>query len=241
MKIEISKSKLLSIQEDERIFFVQFGNLMNELNTLQKLIYFSSHATDNEIIRRGSHSQALFLVRILAGKLFEGWRLLEKNFFGTKISKTYQKRMTKLGKRRLSELKHYFGKSNIIRVIRNEFSFHYSPNASDKIKHLIDEAPESEVFEIFVSEEHGNCLYWASDVLVNVAILRAMDKSNLERAMKKLLDEILSVTRWFLEFLGDCVFVIVVAHPELIKAEVEIPNPPAIGEVDLPFFVSRES
>lgn len=238
-KIEIPKPKLSLIPENERIFFIQLTNMLNDLNILQKLIYFSSKGADDEIVRAGQNSQALFLIKMQAGKLFEGWRLIQDNFFGTKLSKNYEKDLSDLGRNSLTKLKRYFGRTNLISLIRNEFAFHYSLNASSKIKRLIDDIRDSEVFEIFLSENHGNCLYYISHVLVNTAILRSIDSSDFAGALDKLLKDINQVTRWFLDFLGDCVKIIIEKYLGLEQKEIEIPEPPNIDEVALPYFVKK--
>jgi hypothetical protein len=239
LKVAIPKSKLVLIPEDERIFFVQLTYLLNELYILQKSIYFSTQETSNVIERKGRNSQALFFVRIQAGKLFEGWELLQKKFFSTKISQKYEIEFSDLGRNSLTELKRYFGKENIISMIRNEFAFHYSHESSDKIKELILDVPDSEVFEMYLSEEHGNCLYDISQVLVNIAILNSIDSSDTQKALEKILQEVHQVTKWFLDFGGDCVLIIM-KNSGLQHGEIEIPDPPSINEVILPYFVRKE-
>jgi hypothetical protein len=242
LKIEIPKSNLLSIPENERIFLIQFMNLLNDLNILNKLTYYSSKDTNVDVVRKAQNTQALLLIRIQAGKLFEGWKLLQKYFFGAKISKEMEGKLSGLGKIGLAELKKYFGtKDNIIHLIRDEFAFHYSPASSEKISKRIVEAPDSEVFEIFISEDHGNCLYHISHVLVMVAILKSLRCPDFWTAMDKLLEDVHKVTGWFLQFLGECLIVIFEKYLGRGHIEVEIPEPPTIDDVKLPFFVRKAS
>lgn len=239
-KIEIPKSKLSLMPENEKIFFIQVGNLLNDLSMLQKLMYFSANTkTANNVVRAAQNSQALSLVRIQAGKLSEGWQMLQKDFFGTKVSQVYEKEFTDVGKDNLEKLKRYFSKKNLISTIRNEYSFHYP--SSDQIIKLIDEAPDSEIFKVFMAEEHGNCHYSISNVLLNFAILKTTGISNTQKAMGRFLQDVIQVTRWFGDFLGDCLLIIANKHLGLKSYDVDIPDPPDINEVTLPYFVKGKT
>jgi len=88
-KIRISREKLDSIPRTERIFFIQVGQVLNELNTLQKVVFVAAKHTEDTLERRGRHLQALLFSRMLAGKLWEAWELLGKDFFQAKLSKEY--------------------------------------------------------------------------------------------------------------------------------------------------------
>jgi len=49
-------------------------------------------------------------------------------------------------------------------------------------------------------------------------------------------DIAIKVSGWFREFCGDCVFIIF-KKLELNSTEIEIPEPPSIDDVKLPYFV----
>lgn len=236
LKIEIPKSKLSAIPKNERVFFVQSGNLLNDVNILQKLIYFSANPeTNDKIVRTAQNLQALSLLRIQAGKLSEGWQLVEKNFFGAKVSQEYEPLLTEPEKNSLTHLKNYFAKKNLISSIRNDFAFHYP--SSEEITKLIDEAPDSEIFEVYLSEFYGNCLFSLANVLVTFGILKSIGTSGDEEPMKTLLQDINKVTRWFGDFLGGCLLVFSKKHSGLNAYNVEIPQPPDINDVTLPYFI----
>ena|SRR5215471_17521660 len=104
-EIPISEKQLDSIPAEERIFFIQIGHLANELSTLNRLLLFVSNsngATDLE--RRARNSQALLLVRLCSGKLFEGWQMLLRDYFGSKLSKEYDPLLDESGRNSLLRL-----------------------------------------------------------------------------------------------------------------------------------------
>lgn len=240
LKVEIPKSKLSSIPENERVFFVQTGNLLNDLSMLQKLMIFSTNVKSaNRAVHTAQNMQTLSLIRIQAGKLHEGWQLLEKNFFGAKLSCEYEKKLSDSEKQSLEKLKNYFSKKNLISLIRNKFASHYH-TSSEEINQLIGEVPDSEIFEIFMSEFYGNCVFSMSNVLVTYLILEYTGIANTEKAIAKLLDDVTKVTRWFGHFLGRCLLVFAEKHLGFEYTEVEVPEPPDINEVPLPYFIKGE-
>jgi hypothetical protein len=242
VKIGIPKSELLLIPENERIFFVQLTNLLNDLIILRKLIYFSSSTEEsNDTIRKALNSQALFLLRLQAGKLSEGWQLLQNYFFKSQLSQDYENRLSPEGKNDLAGIKKYFNNRNIVSLIRNEFAFHYSPESAVKIKELINNAPDSEVFELFLAEHFGNCFCFMPYVLVTFAILQSTGSPNYWEAMDKLLSEVNQVTLWFSNFLGECIHIILKKYNNLnmTKDNIEIPDPPKLGSIILPYFTTK--
>ena len=240
LKINIPKSKLDTIPEIEQVFFIQLMQFLNELNILQKCAIVSSNklASLTTIEKRGQISQAHFFIRILAGKLYEGWKIIRKNFIKTQLSKKYENLLSQKGKESLLELKGYFNdRNNKVRLIRNKFAFHYD---KEKIKEEIDKIPQEEFLEMYISEYRVNCLYSISDIIVNWSILNSLDSSNLQQAMEILIGDIaIKVSGWFREFCGDCVRIIG-EKLELDYTGVEIPEPPSIDEVELPYFVKRD-
>jgi hypothetical protein len=91
-KINIPKSKLDTIDEIEQVFFIQLMHFLNELNVLQKCVIVSSNKLESltTIEKRGQISQAHFFIRTLAGKLYEGWKMIKKDFLKTQLSEKYE-------------------------------------------------------------------------------------------------------------------------------------------------------
>ena len=239
LKMNIPKSKLETIPEIEQVFFIQLMQFLNELNILQKCVIVSSNELGSltTIEKRGQISQAHFFIRTLVGKLYEAWEMINKNFINTQLYEEYENHLSQKGKESLSELIERFNdKNNIISLIRNKFAFHYD---KEKIKKEIDKMPQEELLEMYISEHRGNCLYSLSDIIVNWAILNSIDSSNSQQAMEILIGEIaIKVSGWFQEFGGDCVRIIV-EKLELDYTEVEIPEPPLLDDIKLPYFVKR--
>ena len=238
-KITISKEKLASIPRTERIFFIQIGQILNELNTLQKVIFIAGKHTEDTLERRGRNLQALFFSKLLAGKLSEAWLLLGRDFFGARLSKDYEPRLTPEGKDSLDKLKRYFSDQNLIHQIRNNFAFHYT-SPEDIEKQLdSDQIPSEEVFELLIAAEHGNSLYSMSDVILNYSLLNSVHPDPW-KAMDIILREVFDVTKQFLEFLGDCLVIIADQYLTLDSETLDIGEPPLLSDLTLPFFVGPD-
>jgi len=243
-KINISKAELLSIPEKELELFIQLTNFYNDVNILQKLMVISGNsrekASQNEIVGRSLSSQGLFFMRIQAGKLYEGWTMLDAHFFNNKtFSEEYNQKGSPQSKKNLSKLGKYFGKNNLIKNIRHNYAFHYSKESSNNMVKQIVDAPDLEIFEIYLSEEYGNCFYSIAHDLLNTSILEDIGSDEQAKAMDKFFQEIISTTKYFLDFTQDCIGVISKKYLQMNYEEVQIPEPPKLADITLPFFVKR--
>ena len=80
--IHFSKALLNKVPEDERTFHLMAGQLANDLNILSKLIIiFSNPVSGHEILRRANTTSAILLIKLLAGRLNEGWELMCRHFW----------------------------------------------------------------------------------------------------------------------------------------------------------------
>lgn len=238
-KVLIGLKKLKSIPESERIFFVQLGIFLNELLVLHKLLHFSNNYNiDDKVVKRAQDAQSLFIARMLAEKLFEGWRLLQKNFFEGKISKKYEGLLNSQGKGCLKKLKLYFSRSNPIEKVRNSLTTHYF-TSSEAIRDQIAKIPEQETFELYIGREEGNCLYHLSHVLITLAILDAVDKPDMKDAMMTFFKDLFQTAEWFIDFSQEFIIQFAMQYLEGNYEEVEVPDPPNPKDIKLPFFIKN--
>ncbi len=238
MRVEIPKSKLEAIPEKQRVLFVHLGSILNELNILQKSVIFSSNGIESlsKVEKRGQVFQSLFFIRILAGKLNESWEMLKKDVFSTPLFKDCEDALSPVARDSLSELKKYFSRENNIHLIRDKFAFHYD---SDRVREGISQIPEDEVLEMFVCNS-GNCLYCFSDVIVSESILNSINPCDRAQAMDTLIKEVVQdVSGWFRQFGEDCIRIIAEKSGLMDCTWVEIPEPPLIDNVKLPYFTKK--
>lgn len=93
---------------------------------------------------------------------------------------------------------------------------------------------------MFLSKHFGNCVFSMSNALITSSILRLTKCSDDQKAMDKWVKEIVKVSGYFGEFLGGCLRVFAQRHPGFKSSEVEIPEPPDVNEVTLPYFAESK-
>ena len=236
-KASIPKKDIESLPESELIFFIQACRILNDINILHKTTTISNGIVDSEIERKAQNSQTLFFFILLAGKLFEGWNLVQASFFRSKLSKTYTTHLPSRAQDSLKNLKKYFGNNdNIIKKVRNRIAFHYE---SDEIFEQLKKLPDEENFEIYLNQYQGNSFYYITNVLLMNAILEWSGIPDPLQALDKFFDEVTSVARWYIDFFGHCITRFAKNKINWELKEIDIPDPPPINSISLPFFVSR--
>lgn len=239
--VEFSKEQLGALPKEEQVFLVQLTHMLNELSTLVRSVIYSSNeiGPQEEIMRTAQRVQSLFFMRMLAGKLYEGWEMLHKSYFRMKLPKQYETLLSDEARNAIKHLKQYFNRGdNLVGLIRNAWAFHYD---RQKVEEEIDRIKEDAVLTMVLSEGRGNSLYEFSDTMVASSILNAINKSCWQEASDTLYGEILKVEDWFQGFGHGFVDLMVqqmLPNPSGYR-EVELSNVPVIGEVRLPYFVER--
>jgi hypothetical protein len=240
-RVPISKATLAQMPEAERHLFLLIGHLSNELNIFTKLFYWCSTFTADEPVLRNAHTaQALALARVLASKMAEGWLALEKVYFSTQISRDYEGHLTIESRDALRQLSKYFGKTNLVKTIRNKFGFHYD---LDHIKAGFDLPSDAEQWDIYLAESNGNSLYYAADLVANYALLNSIAPGDLKKGMESLIDELIRVGGWFISFLGGCLVVLGERYflndeGDLLVEEITLAQVPSLDDIDIPYFVT---
>lgn len=240
-KIEISKKNMASIPEPERRFFILITNVLNDVNMLFKLTILSNKHRENIIELKAQESLTFFILVLLAGKLWEGWKMLGKEFFGSKLSMQYDPVLSSKAKVALQNLKDYFGKGdNLINFIRNKVGFHYKHG--DEILEILDESSDEERFELYLSQAQGNCFYYMATILTSSLILTRINRSDLPKALDSFFEQIVSqVSEWLQIFLQDCLILITKKYLDAKYeiTEIDITGPPSINEVNIPYFLMK--
>lgn len=240
-KGNITKEQLLSIPKAERTFFVLLTHLANILYTLRKLTVFCAAGREesNEIVRRAQNAQALLMVRLTVGYLWEGWRLLQTNYFGSCLSKDYDRDLSNAAKKCLDDIKRYFSWKCNVEVIRNKFAFHLLQESPEEISGLI-EKDNTEQYSLYFSKHAGLCFYELSDTLINNAILSLVDGDTDFERLQNLEEEVGDIVKKYLDFVNE--FVSQFGKKYLLELDykkIELPDPPAMDKVVIPYFVSK--
>ena len=242
-KLEIDKQRISRMSSEEMLFFFNIGATLFEINTLNKIIFFSSHKdSDKEVVTRAQMAQSFHLLLILCGKLHEAWKTLQKVYFRGGLSRTFQAYLDDDVKESLKIIKRYFSTKNPITTVRNNLAFH---NDLKTIKEAINDTPEDEIFEIYLSEAQGNCYYHASTMIIMRAVMKATetDGAGSASSFERFFKDVERITKNMSIFLNFClrVFPEKMGWPqELIAERIELAATPTIKEVYIPPFVQSD-
>jgi hypothetical protein len=240
-KIPVVKAKLDVIPERERVLFVLLGHFLDEISILNKLLLFANVQPEVDVMRKAHTTQSLLIARIFIGKLLEGWQMLQRDFFGTALSKQYEPKLQSPGDLALANLKRYFGKSNLLQDIRNNFGFHYS---SDQVKQQLATLEASYKSEIYLASDYANSLHWACGEMVSYAMLNTVGVADPQQALNRIVEDLSKVSDWFFDFCGSCISIIVEQYfgkdlRELNAEEIDISEPASLETITLPYFTCR--
>src|SRR5688572_977705 len=107
--ITLTRKQLDAIPEPERRLLVLMAHASNELNVLTKLFHFSAKGLSAKpMLQQAENAQALVLGRLLTGKIYECWKLMQAAFFRSGLSKSYEPLFEPTASEALQGLKRYF-------------------------------------------------------------------------------------------------------------------------------------
>ena len=241
-RITITQQQLGCIPPDERALLVLAGHVLNEVNVIDKLAYLCSQSIQStDWIGKANAMQSFVLVRVLCGKLDEGWAMLHKAYFRTKVSQAYEDKLDQEAKESLASLKSYFSKSNDISRVRDEFAFHF-----DK-KHALAEVPADAIAEDMSmylphNGRAGHSLFYFSEFLMNRSLMDAINIKAPALSLQSLFGEVRAAVEDLNKFLLGLMYSVInvridKASLEGAETEVEVGHVPSSRRKAIPYFV----
>jgi hypothetical protein len=197
-RAKLNKEKLLKIPESERKLFLAIAHLQNEIRfSLYGVVWTHDFSSNNDAIVHGQLSFNFYYLRILAGKLYEGWQLLKKHYFShNNLTIDFNSNGSKEAIGILKELSKYFSKKNAISRIRNNLSFHYSPD--DLSQHLAEMPDELDMY--IAKENDANTLYYFAEALANRGVLSKLDYQDNTNPIEAINAELIGIAKNFNKF-----------------------------------------
>ncbi len=194
-RTKLKKETLQKLEPKERSLFFVLAHFANEINALQKFVLWSGRRlSDENAALSGQITLMLMFIRLLAGKLHEANELLNKKFYGTKISSMYNGSLSEEAQTALKEIKQYFRRKNVIDYARNDFAFHYSPNEMDMV---LPQVLENELEVYIQNDGSANNLFYFAEVLANKALLQTINSEIDQASYETLINEVTRVTHLF--------------------------------------------
>lgn len=238
--ITLSKAQLDAVPEAERSLLVLMGHAANEPSVLAKLFHFCAKAESKApMIMQAENAQALVLGRILTGKIHECWKLLNTGFLKRGISRTYHSKFDAEALNALDALKHYFGRDNLIKKVRDKHAFHYDVS---QVKAGYYALVDGDPLDIYLSKTNANTLYAFADTIAGRAMLESITPGEPAKAFDALFRETSQAIGWINTVIGAIMSACLKAHVgvdvyALGAKIVGIEGAPNSQVVSIPYFI----
>lgn len=226
--------------DSERSLFVMLAHAANEISVLSKLFHFcAGNHSEIPVLMRAENSQALLLGRLLTGKLYEFWNLLQTGYFGSSLSRKYHDLVTDEGREALKSMQRYFGRDNLIARVRNKHAFHYD---IAQIQNGFNTVTDGESLDIYLAKANANSLYAFADAIAGRAMLEAIVTGDPQKAFSDLISETSRAVEWVNIVIG----ALMVACLEqnlggnlyaLDARTIDIEGAPSSQVVSIPYFI----
>lgn len=238
--VTLTRKQLDSIPESERRLLVLLAHAGNELNVLSKLFHFSAKAeSETPLLQQAENTQSMVLARVLTGKIYECWSLMQSAFFRSGLSKRYESQFDREASGALEGLKRYFGRDNLIEKVRNGHAFHYSP---DQIDVGYQTLADGDPLAIYLAKTNANTLYTFADTIAGRAMLEDIKPGDHQRAFEMLVEETARAVARINEIIAASMTICFKTHLggnlyALGAREIEIEGAPDSQTVSIPYFI----
>jgi hypothetical protein len=210
---------------------------LQEVATLQKLMIMSSHIVEERVERMAENMQSMYFLRLLASTLYEAFELSKHRKYSKFLAELNDSADEKAKKAFESFNRYFSDTKNLCKKIRNNYFYHYNYG---KVASSYQKHPKDDPLEIYISDSHANCRYLASDIIIASSLLDVNNIKEFARKLGGLIDQVLEVNGWFLEFSGSFIYLILSkVRTELNRNSktVMINDPPCLDDLRLNYFV----
>jgi hypothetical protein len=242
MKLTLTKAQLDQIPPDERLFYFMAGQLHNDINILTNLLIAAINElklVDKEPPKHSAAiAQVLLLLKLIAGRLYEGHKMIDETFSAKGFLKRYKAEMSSSTFESLIAMNRYFGSKSAIQRIRTKFAFHLDAKS---ITSAYANVPPDFTSVEYLSERYpGHNLFHTSKTLSLIAIV-GDGLENWQDTIDQIVGEIITTCVTVGTFLIGFVEIIFKKHlgltmEHLEAATISITDDPSIDDVRLPFF-----
>lgn len=200
--LRFKKADLDRAPEDEKLFYLMSGSLANDIQMLMKtvaVIQASLSENDNELASQADSSYILLFMRLLAGRLYEGHKLLSKS--ARMLRKNYEPHFSEATIDGATELRKYFADKNcFMKNVRRKLAFH---SDSSVALAAYERIPESSDIGDYLTAEWGNSLHFTPEIMQYEALGHLAGDVDHEEGTARLWKETKTVATYFAQYIGD--------------------------------------
>ncbi len=239
-KLVLGSAGVARLTPEERTFFALACEVSNDLTVLHKLVTVSFREPPDELEHLANSVLVGVLLKALASKLYQGWEVVEKAFYGAQVGKAKWLRTNVALQTALDQLRVYFTKPNPIAEVRNRFGSHYD---TEPLTPHLDAVLAENGFEMLYGDKVANYFYTTSELATWSAVLGTTDETVFPERMHDLVLEVADKAGDFFHFLNRvaeafCTHVVKDLGGELLRAgatEVTCVGP---NDAVLPLFAA---
>jgi adenine-specific DNA methylase len=237
-KIDLSQIKT-KINDDEKMLMVYLGNLYAEIYILLNSYLCSRRKNENPVVNTAQFCQSLFFIETLAGKLWGGWEVITKKYFGSKLSQNYNGKMSNEAKNAIKKLKKYFNQpKNNVKRIRHEYASHVDIGSAGGLPTEFDRLHPDDLCMYLSTKVDNNFFLFAESIMIK----SLFESDDIKKAHDDLLTEIIVISHEFLHLIFGFFRAALKIHGvgSSNVEEIEIPAPPSFWDRELPYFLIHE-
>lgn len=240
-ELRYTKADLMAAPEKERMFYLLATGLMNDIQVLlRQYIIAVKQREDDKVRLDGASAVGMLNLRLLAGRFYEGWTLIEKEW--PAIEAGYSADLSERGSTALASLREHFTVakgSNIVFMIRNKIGFHADVGFAKK---MLAAVPDDTELVEYLSHQLGDTLYFGSEVTHYRALQEITGRPDDVAAFGAVMDELRKLQKMFLDFISAVVRVFARRHlsEQLAAApsrKQTLEGLPKFETLRIPFFI----
>lgn len=246
-KATLDKAWLESLPSEDRVFFLTLAHILNEINGLYKLVYWTRDIfSESDLLVLGQLTFSRIAIITLVGKLKEANEFLKNYNSFVKQNENFKKyntNMSQKGKDAIGNIHTYFGRKNFVDDVR-DLTFHYPKPKKEENRKIVDDGFSSvlpEELTLYLGkDDSSNDLYYFAEVAFARALYKLVDDSDIISAMKKLRKESIEVAGWFRQFGHEFIVAFLNEHGKPVwqefAEEIELPPLKSFSDIQIPWF-----
>jgi hypothetical protein len=242
-RFAIEKTTVERLAKRELSILLGGGKILNELNMGTKYLIFSMnacqdavHAGENRPERIAAFTALSFFLRLTAGHVFEAYEYVRNVVRVDELRKSIS--LPAAFDADMKRLNTYFGRKNLIREIRNKFSFHTDP---DVLRNSFKNVPPEFSYEVLLGQENrGPNLFYGSESIIIIAGYQGLKQNtNWFDALKSAFMETIEITECVTTVFERLIQSIMAEHLKITMDDAEelcATDGPPLDVVVVPFF-----
>lgn len=197
-QLRYTRADLNHVPEEDAVFFFMACQLHNDIAALFRMLLLHRFRGEGPEPAQHAAAATFFLcIRMLAGRLHEGWKLTETRF--SRVFRDYSGNIAPAAQDDFQSLRTYFGSPNLIKDIRNKAGFHTD------IDQFTEGYRRLEQWEDFVDSHAwtiGNTVFHGGEILMMSTLIALTNKDDPGEALDHITDEVRRIAGAFLSVTG---------------------------------------